>query len=181
MLRYATDQQVSSILPPVSTYQLRLQTHIFTDKVVYRPNDVMFIEVLVLDAFNKTPTALDPTDQYNYNLYLSLEIKDPAGTSLKKDFSYAQNSTAVFTYKVPASASGGEYTIKVASTSQVTPATKLVRIRDYPRDAINVKVDLPLESYRPGDTVLGSIKVELPDGSAFETEPSFEMSANFDT
>jgi uncharacterized protein YfaS (alpha-2-macroglobulin family) len=34
---------------------LRLQVSIFTDKVIYRPNDVIFIEVLVVDAFNKTP------------------------------------------------------------------------------------------------------------------------------
>ncbi len=140
----------------------------------------MFIEVLVLDAFNKTPTVLDPLDQYNYNYYLMMEIKDPAGSSIKKDYNYVRNTTAVFTFKIGEDVSGGEYTIKVSSTSQVTPATKLVRIRDYPRDSINVKVDLPLESYRPGDTVTGSIKAELPDGSLFESEPSFEMSANFD-
>ena len=37
------------------TDSMRLQANIFLDKVVYRPNDVMFIEVYILDAFNKTP------------------------------------------------------------------------------------------------------------------------------
>jgi hypothetical protein len=30
---------------------------IFTDKVVYRPNDVIFIEVLVVGASTKVPVA----------------------------------------------------------------------------------------------------------------------------
>jgi hypothetical protein len=46
---------------------------------------------------------------------------------------------------------------------------------------INVKVDLPLESYRPGDTVSGKIKAELPDGSPFDNAPSFSLSVNFDS
>jgi len=56
---------------------------------------------------------------------------------------------------------------------------KLVRIRDYPRDQINIKVNLPLESYRPGDTVTGTIKAEMPDGSPFESTPTFDISSNF--
>jgi len=47
---------------------LRLESYINTDKVIYKPNDVMFIEVLVLDAFNKTPIGLDPTDSFYQNL-----------------------------------------------------------------------------------------------------------------
>lgn len=40
----------------------RLEAHVTTDKVIYRPDDVIFIEVLVVNAFNKTPIALDPID-----------------------------------------------------------------------------------------------------------------------
>jgi len=82
---------------------------------------------------------------------------------------------------VPEDAAGGEYTLKVYSSSQISPGVKLIRIRDYPRDLINIKVDLPLESYRPGDKVTGKIKVELPDGSPFESAPSFQFSVNFET
>ena len=42
-------------------------------------------------------------------------------------------------------------------------------------------MDLPLETYRPGDTVSGKIKVDLPDGSAFESAPSYSLVANFET
>jgi hypothetical protein len=40
-----------------SSQQARNQSVIFTDKVVYRPNDVIFIEVLVVGASTKVPVA----------------------------------------------------------------------------------------------------------------------------
>jgi len=132
-----TTKEITSILPKDGESK-RLQTHIFTDKVVYRPNDVIFIEVLVLDSFNKTPIALDPMDQYNYNYYLNLDLKDAAGTSIYSSSNYVQNTTATFTYKVPQDAAGGEYTISVSNYYSITPAVKLIRIRDYPRDSLNI-------------------------------------------
>lgn len=143
---------------------------------------MIFIEVLVLDAFNKTPTVMSAQDQYNYNYYLTMTIEDASGSAIRTDYSNIAYSTATFTHKLPIDVVGGEYTIKVVTSSggQITPAYKLIRIRDYPRDLINIKVDLPLESYRPGDTVTGKIKAELPDGSPFDTEPSFVLSANFE-
>lgn len=44
---------------------------------------------------------------------MSLEIYDPTDTKVHTTATYAQNSTASFTYKIPSSASGGEYAIKV--------------------------------------------------------------------
>lgn len=82
---------------------------------------------------------------------------------------------------MPQDASGGEYTISASNYYSVTPAVKLIRIRDYPRDAINIQVDLPLESYRPGDTVSGKIKLDLPDGSPFESVPTYSFRASFET
>jgi len=37
----------------------RWEAHISTDKVIYRPNDVIFTEVLVVDAFSKVPIGLN--------------------------------------------------------------------------------------------------------------------------
>ena len=55
---------------------LRLDTHIFTDKVEYKPSDVMFVEVLVVDAFTKIPIALTTKDKNNKNYYLTFEVED---------------------------------------------------------------------------------------------------------
>ena len=111
-----------------------------------------------------------------------MNIQDPAGSIIRTDYSYVVNSTSTFTHKLPLEVVGGEYIIKiVTSNGQITPARKLIRIRDYPRDLINVKVDLPLETYRPGDTVSGTIKAELPDGSAFKSEPAFRFTIDFES
>ena len=88
-----------------------------------------------------------------------MEISDASDTMIYNSYGLVQDSSASFTYKVPGSASGGEYTIKV-SNYQIPSAIKLVRIRDQPRDNLVVKVNIPFESYRPGDTVTGQIKVE---------------------
>jgi hypothetical protein len=90
----------------------------------------MFAEVLVLDAFNKTPISLDPVEQYTY--YLTFD-------------SYVQNSTATFTYKVPNEVVGGEYTLKATSYNYISPSIKKIRIRDYPRDMIRIETNLPFE------------------------------------
>jgi uncharacterized protein YfaS (alpha-2-macroglobulin family) len=89
-----------------------MEAHIYTDKVIYRPNDVMFIEVYLVDAFNKTPVSLNPTDPNFQNLWINLEIIDPMDNVIKSDNVEARNSTAVFSFKVPESASGGEYTVR---------------------------------------------------------------------
>ena len=55
--------QVASILPPQNpSYRNRIDAHMFTDKVVYRPNDEIFAEVIVVDAFNMTPVAMSPME-----------------------------------------------------------------------------------------------------------------------
>jgi hypothetical protein len=75
MLEYVVTQQTSQILPEQDpNYRERLQTHIFTDKIVYRPNDMMFVEVVMLDAFSKTPVGTTRDDLYNY--YISFGIDD---------------------------------------------------------------------------------------------------------
>jgi hypothetical protein len=47
---------------------VRIDGHIITDKVVYRPLDEIFIEVLIFDAFNKTPLALSEFDSFFISL-----------------------------------------------------------------------------------------------------------------
>jgi len=89
-----------------------LESYINTDKVIYKPNDVMFIEVLVLDAFNKTPIGLDPSDSYFSNFMFQMEIYDPSDNKVYDTQAELVNSTIGFTYKIPSDASGGEYKIK---------------------------------------------------------------------
>lgn len=62
-----SDSFIENILPsqvPKQTDVVRLAAYVFTDKVIYRPNDVMFIDVLVLNAFSKVPVGMESKDQY---------------------------------------------------------------------------------------------------------------------
>lgn len=134
-------------------YRERLETHVFTDKVVYRPNDVIFAEVLVVDAFNKTPVGTSALDFYSYSL--TFQLQDPSGTEIYTSYGYIQNGTAAFTYKILPDVVAGEYIINVGNSYQVAPASKLVRIMDTARQQLLVATTLPYESYNPGDTVTG--------------------------
>jgi uncharacterized protein YfaS (alpha-2-macroglobulin family) len=83
------------------------------------------------------------------------------------------DGTVTYAWKVPEDIASGEYTIQVKHILYLQTTTKIIRIRDYPRDLILVKTDLTFESYRPGDTVSGIIKAELKDGRPFEDKVSF--------
>jgi len=78
-----------------------------TDKEIYRPNDVVFIQALVVQAFNKTPVAMNMTSEYLQNYYTTLTIQDPTESNVYSDYQYALNSTASYAYKIPEDASGG--------------------------------------------------------------------------
>jgi uncharacterized protein YfaS (alpha-2-macroglobulin family) len=96
-----------------SSQQARNQSVIFTDKVVYRPNDVIFIEVLVVGASTKVPVAQDSSKMYNAQNLVSIEIRDSAGVRLASKQNYIDKGTVTFTHKIAANTSGGEYTIRV--------------------------------------------------------------------
>ena len=103
------------------------------DKVIYRPNDVMFIQAYIVDVFNKTPIGLNKTEQYFYNYYFNLEVYDPTENKIYSSNTQVKNSTVSFTYKIPNDAAGGEYLIKLYNYN--TPCVKkLFRVRDYDRD-----------------------------------------------
>jgi len=180
MLLQETKSQIQDYLPASDpSYRQRLESHIFTDKVVYRPNDVIFTEVLVVDAFNKTPVGTTTADYYNY--YLSFIILDPSGSEVYSSYGYAQNGTAAFTYKVPSDVVGGDYILTVGNSYQIAPASKLVRIADYPRDQLQLIATLPQDSYNPGDTVTGQLVASTMDGSPFNSTPSYSLQVSFDT
>jgi hypothetical protein len=65
-----------------ASQQARNQSVIFTDKVVYRPNDVIFIEVLVVGASTKVPVAQDSRKMVSTLNLVSIEIRDSAGVRL---------------------------------------------------------------------------------------------------
>ena len=83
-----------------------------------------------------------------------------------------------FTYKVPSNASGGEYVIKVFNN--LTPTSqRMIRIRSLSRQELIVTSNFDKESYFPGDTLNGILKVSLPSGANLQVSPKFTYNVNF--
>jgi len=56
---------------------------------------------------------------------------------------------------------------------------RIVQVRTYNKPLLDIAVELPLESYFPGDTILGTISVRNQDGTLFQDTPSFSYSVDF--
>jgi len=153
----------------------RRQAHIQTDKVVYRPLDVMFIEVFVVDAFTKKPLT---AEQWTWTS-ISLDVMDGTDTLVHSDSTATMSASSyAFTYKLPEDAPGGEYLIKTSGRS-VACSTRLVRVRDYDRQQLVVQTEWDRDSYFPEETVFGTITVTPSDGYKFETAPTIDYSLDF--
>lgn len=104
--------------------------HISMDKPIYMPNDVIFVEVLVMDALRKIPGAerkRDGEDLESDEWYLKefdkvrpmsmkMIISDSNGNEVfkteEKKGVRGEDSSFVFTYKIPADQAGGIYSAK---------------------------------------------------------------------
>lgn len=95
--------------------RVRLLGHISTDKPVYKPNDMMFIEVYAFDPVTKGPGDFGAGSP-EWNLDATLEILDTFGNSIETNAAVqGKSGTIAFTYKIPKDAKGGEYKVKVTS------------------------------------------------------------------
>lgn len=54
--------------------------------MIYRPNDVMFIEVYVNNPLNKTPITTSLKDANGASYFLTIEITDPIGTKISSQY-----------------------------------------------------------------------------------------------
>ena len=95
------------ITQSIQSNQQRVDAHILTDKVIYKPGDIMFIEVFLFDAFNKTPIQPDdiygyPSTSYYYSyVYATLNVVDPNDVQIYTSSASAVDSAISFTYQIP--------------------------------------------------------------------------------
>lgn len=87
-----------------------MEGHISTDKVVYRPNDVIFVEMIVVDPLTHKPYDQGITP-FLQNQYFEMNIMGPTGDVVFYAGIDSVNSTASFTAKVTSDTPSGIYTI----------------------------------------------------------------------
>src|SRR5262245_14981389 len=83
----------------------RYLTHITTDKPIYRTGEKLYVRGVILRANGHTAMAS--------NSSASFEIKGPKGDTVASGFSPVVDSTVAFSWDIPASQAGGEYTVRI--------------------------------------------------------------------
>jgi len=135
--------------------------HISTDKPYYKPGEVVFIEVFVVDSITKVPK--------NTSSLATSKILDSFGKEVFTSPSRSLiNGTIAFTdFRVPNNTNGGEYQVQVSfeSYSSAIPISfRKIRIGTLISPNLFVTVDFDKNAYLPGETAEAKIKVRKPDG-----------------
>src|SRR6266699_6373382 len=83
----------------------RYLTHVATDKPIYRTGEKLYVRAAVLRANGHSPMTSPGT--------ASFEIKGPKGDTVASGASALIDSVAAFSWDIPASQAGGEYTVRI--------------------------------------------------------------------
>src|SRR5437867_364870 len=83
----------------------RYLTHVATDKPIYRTGEKLYIRAVVLRANGHSPMTGPGT--------ASFEIKGPKGDTVASGTAAVMDSIVGFSWDIPASQAGGEYTVRI--------------------------------------------------------------------
>src|SRR6476660_3094462 len=102
-------------------------THIPTDKPIYRTGEKLYVRGVVLRAGGHTPL----TGPQSTTGAASFEIKGPKGDTVASGMSAIIDSVVGFSWDIPSSQAGGEYTIRVSLPGDGEAAERKFDIRAY--------------------------------------------------
>src|SRR5215813_4784934 len=83
----------------------RYLTHVTTDKPIYRTGEKLYVRAVMLRASGHTPMTTPGTAFF--------EIKGPKGDTVSSGATAIVDSVAGFSWDIPASQPGGEYTVRI--------------------------------------------------------------------
>ncbi len=149
--------------PPIAAEAGRVErylTHIATDKPIYRTGEKVYVRGVVLRSNGHSPIdgaqgSAGPA---------SFEIKGPKGETVSSGFSTIVDSIAGFSWDIPSSQAGGEYTVRISVPSGEAPAERKFDIRAYRAPRLKSQIVFARDGYGPGDTVTASLHVERAEG-----------------
>jgi len=135
----------------------RFLTEVSTDKPIYRTGERLYVRGVVLRAEGHTP--LTPTNP------ASIEIRGPKGDIVASGFSTITDSVMGFSWNIPASQPGGEYTVRVSNPfTGDAPAVRKFDIRAYRAPRLKSQIAFVRDGYGPGDTVAANLHVDRAEG-----------------
>jgi len=119
--------------------------HIRTDKPLYKPNDVVFVEVYLINPTSKKPFLGQSTP-----VYRMMQVYDLDGLPIfETNATMAYGGTVAFTFKVPQNITGGEYNVVVKDTS-LPMLMRKIRISQDPKLALFITATFDKKNYSPG-------------------------------
>jgi len=135
----------------------RYLTHVSTDKPIYRTGEKLYVRGVVLRADGHTPT--NPANP------AYIEIKGPKGDTVASGSSTIVDSVIGFSWNIPASQAGGEYTVRVSNPfTGDAPAERKFDIRAYRAPRLKSQIVFVRDGYGPGDTVAANLHVDRAEG-----------------
>jgi uncharacterized protein YfaS (alpha-2-macroglobulin family) len=135
----------------------RYLTHVSTDKPIYQTGEKLYVRGIVLRADGHTPA--NPTNP------AYIEIKGPKGDTVASGSSTIIDSVMGFSWNIPASQAGGEYTVRASSPfTGDAPAERKFDIRAYRAPRLKSQIVFVRDGYGPGDTVAANLHVDRAEG-----------------
>src|SRR5881409_1414602 len=136
----------------------RYLVHVSTDKPIYRSGERLYVRGVFLRAAGHTPmtTGLNET--------ASFEIKGPKGDTVASGVSAIIDSVAGFSWDIPATQAGGEYTVRISHPAADGRAERKFDIRAYRAPRLKSQIVLVRDGYGPGDMVAANLHVERAEG-----------------
>ncbi len=137
----------------------RYLTYVSTDKPIYRPGESLFVRAVPLHYITRKPIAAAQA------LPTTVEIKGPKGDTVAAGIAQLQECVYGFSWAIPPSQAGGEYTIKVSNpyTGQ-PPAERTFDIRAYRAPRLKTQIKFIRDGYGAGDEVVASLHAERAEG-----------------
>ncbi len=152
----------------------RYLSYVSTDKPIYRANEKVYVRSIILNAATHQPLADDA------GATAQVQILGPKGDVLATGNSTVQDSVAGFSWTVPPTAAGGEYTLKVEYPYQgYAPSERKFDVRIYRAPRLRSHVNFVREGYGPGDKVLASVHSERAEGG-FPADAKVTVTARVD-
>jgi A-macroglobulin TED domain/Carboxypeptidase regulatory-like domain/Alpha-2-macroglobulin family/MG2 domain len=133
----------------------RYLTHVSTDKPIYRTGEKVYVRAVLLQAIGHAPMTSPGT--------VTFQIKGPKGDIVTSGAASIVDSVAGFSWDIPASQAGGEYTVRISNNSGV-PAERKFDIRAYRAPRLKSQIVFVRDGYGPGDTVAATLHVERAEG-----------------
>src|SRR5437667_1312269 len=136
----------------------RYLIHVSTDKPIYRSGERLYVRGVLLRADGHTPLASSLSE------IASFEIKGPKGDTVASGASAIIDSVAGFSWDIPPTQAGGEYTVRISHPAADGRAERKFDIRSYRAPRLKSQIVFVRDGYGPGDMVAANMHVERAEG-----------------